>query len=156
MATLFSIATKHKEKHEEKHEIDNEVTKKKIQSNYYTSKNISNDNKNTNKWIHTCNRKTCACCINMKFCNQFFTSTVTKRIYKIINHEHILTCNSKNIIYLITCNKCKIQYVGETIQMLKMRMNKHRSDIRSKIANTHISKHFKNRNNKLEHNCTNK
>lgn len=50
-------------------------------------------------------------------------------------------CNSTNLIYLITCRKCKSQYVGETGRSLRDRLNDHRSAIRNKIK-TPISVHF--------------
>ena len=47
--------------------------------------------------------------------NEVFNSTVTNRHYKIINLTPTpLTCSSNNIIYLISCKRCGIQYVGET------------------------------------------
>ena len=107
-----------------------------------------------NNVIDVCHSKKCKCCFNMKNCNQYFTSSVTRRTYKVINHNHQLSCSTKNIIYLITCNKCKLQYVGETLQMLKTRMNQHRSEINtSKKTNTHIHNHFKDNSDKLKHNC---
>ena len=93
--------------------------------------------------VKTCDVRRCGCCIHIRHCNTYLTSSVTKRTYKVINLNEILSCNSKNIIYLVTCNRCKIQYVGETKNMLKTRMNKHRSDIKCKTSNLHISKHFK-------------
>ena len=38
-----------------------------------------------------------------------FTSTSTSRTYPI---TQILSCKSKNVIYLVTCKKCNVQYVG--------------------------------------------
>jgi len=52
-----------------------------------------------------------------------------------------LTCNSSNIIYLITCRKCLHQYVGETGRPLKDRINDHLSAIRLH-RNTPIGLHF--------------
>jgi len=43
-----------------------------------------------------------------------------------------IDCRSSNIIYLITCTKCNLQYVGETAQKLNARFNLHRSGIRNK------------------------
>ena len=37
-----------------------------------------------------------------------------------------VTCNSPNIIYLITCSNCFMQYVGETAQQLNIRFATHR------------------------------
>ena len=36
-----------------------------------------------------------------------------------------MNCATENVIYLISCKKCGIQYIGETSQKLKNRMNNH-------------------------------
>ena len=50
-----------------------------------------------------------------------FTSNVTKRSYEVVSSSASMTCTSENVVYLITCNKCGIQYVGETSQKLRNR-----------------------------------
>ena len=40
-----------------------------------------------------------------------FTRSVTGESYKI---NHRLDCNDKCLVYLLTCNKCKKQYTGQT------------------------------------------
>ena len=52
--------------------------------------------------------------------NYIFTATSEQR--KIIDH---LSCKSKNLIYLIQCNKCKFQYIGETKRQLNERFGEH-------------------------------
>ena len=49
---------------------------------------------------------------------------------------------SHNIIYLITCKRCFIQYVGETQRALNLRNNNHRSDINGKKFAL-ITEHFR-------------
>ena len=53
--------------------------------------------------------------------NYIFTATNERR--KIIDE---LSCKSKNLIYLIQCNKCKCQYIGETKRQLNERFGEHR------------------------------
>jgi len=78
----------------------------------------------------------------MKLSFHLFQSTVTQKCYEIKNFSgEPLSCSSSNIIYLITCNRCKLQYVGETLQTLKKRMNGHRSGIKSKVDNI-LYNHF--------------
>ena len=43
---------------------------------------------------------------------------------------------------MISCRKCKLQYVGETEQALHLRMNGHRSDIRTKKVEKPVAAHF--------------
>ena len=41
-------------------------------------------------------------------------------------------CQSRNLIYCITCKNCGLQYVGQTKTTLKTRINNHKSTIRTK------------------------
>ena len=55
-----------------------------------------------------------------------FTSSVTGERF---NLKLRASCKTSNIIYLIQCRRCGLQYVGETGQPLHYRMNGHRFDI---------------------------
>ena len=55
--------------------------------------------------------------------------------------QHI-TCQTANVIYVITCAKCK-QYVGETSNCIRTWANQHRSDITTGIKNIPTVRHFK-------------
>jgi hypothetical protein len=50
-------------------------------------------------------------------------------------------CQKKNVIYIIHCDLCNINYVGLTTQKLKQRIMNHISNIRTK-KNTSVSRHF--------------
>ena len=52
-----------------------------------------------------------------------------------------MTCTSENVVYLITYNKCGIQYVGETSQKLRNRLNNHRSSLK-RLPNLYLYHHF--------------
>ena len=78
-----------------------------------------------------------------------FVSTSTHRIYKseIPSNVSKVDCNSCNLIYLITCKKCALQYVGETCQKLRERFNLHNTciahpekDHNCRILSEHFSK----------------
>ena len=56
------------------------------------------------------------------------TSKVTRKTYFI---KGDLSCNSKNVIYLITCGKCKDEYIGSAVDF-KPRFRVHKSDIKQK------------------------
>ena len=56
-----------------------------------------------------------------------FTSTVTGETYK-INHK--FDCIEKCLIYLLTCSKCRKQYVGPTVDTFRYRWNNYRSSSR--------------------------
>ena len=74
--------------------------------------------------IKPCHNPKCSTCNH--HCSSTFTSSVTKRTYPI---RFSATCKSSNVIYLITCTKCKKQYVGLTTKQLNTRINHHRSNI---------------------------
>ena len=82
-----------------------------------------------------CSAKNCKLCAILVEDNSF-TSTFNKRTHTITDE---MSCNSINTIYLITCTKCKFQYVGETGRTLRERFNNHRSDIKlcKKYCNFH-------------------
>ena len=56
-----------------------------------------------------------------------------------------LTCETKNLIYMIQCNRCNLQYIGETKRRLKDRFNEHRRSIdnpNNKSKPTTAAEHF--------------
>ena len=78
-------------------------------------------------------------------------STATKRLYNCIvpPGSTYINGHSSNVVYLITCDKCKHQYVGETCQNLNKRFNWHSSCFRNpakyafcKILNSHFDKGY--------------
>ena len=64
-----------------------------------------------------CNVDGCQCCSYTSEEKQF-NSSVTKKSFKSTN---IYTCLTVGVIYLITCRKCKKQYVGQTGRTAKTR-----------------------------------
>ena len=50
-------------------------------------------------------------------------------------------CKSHNVIYLLTCGVCNIQYVGQTTQPFHKRVNNHRTNA-SNNGQTFLYKHF--------------
>ena len=82
------------------------------------------------------NEKSANVCNGCKLCHQLstkdhFVSSSTHRVYEAAIPDDItsLNCNSTNVIYLITCRKCRLQYVGETAQILRKRIRHHNSCI---------------------------
>ena len=68
-----------------------------------------------------------------------FRSTVTSQSYKV---HTTATCKTKNLVYLIECRKCNKQYVGETENALHIRLNGHRSDVKTKKMEKPVAAHF--------------
>jgi hypothetical protein len=66
-------------------------------------------------------------------------------MYKILhipNHRHI-SCEITNIIFLISCSKCGLQYVGETGRRAQDRLYEHLYSIKqTNKVTTPVSTHF--------------
>ena len=79
----------------------------------------------------------------------FLQEGQTNYIFFNINESRKITdyisCNSKNLIYLIQCKKCHSQYIGETKRKLNERFGEHRRSILNhhQLLNpTPVSLHF--------------
>jgi tripartite motif-containing protein 2/3 len=57
-----------------------------------------------------------------------YTSTQTGKTYPITEH---MDCKSTWVVYLITCCKCKKQYIGKTVNKLYTRISNTRSQIKN-------------------------
>ena len=87
--------------------------------------------------ISKCQNPGCFTCKHL-CCSKLFKSTKTERTYPI---RHSFLCSSRNVVYLITCTRCKKQCVGLTTQKLSARINHHRSNIFCRVK-TYIAQHF--------------
>ena len=70
----------------------------------------------------------------------FFTTVNEAR-----NITDSISCHSKNLIYLIECEKCHLQYIGETKRQLNERFGEHRRSIlnhQQLSTTTPVSLHF--------------
>ena len=90
----------------------------------------------------SCKRPCCQICTYVNETDSF-TSTVTEETYK-INHK--FDCMEKCLIYLLTCNTCRKQYVGQTVDTFRYRWNNYRSNSRKHAHDIcmqeHLYKHF--------------
>ena len=75
--------------------------------------------------------KNCATCpyISDGLTSYTFFSTGETR-----TNKSNLTCDTKNLIYMIQCNRCNLQSIGETKRRLKDRFNEHRRTIDNPIT----------------------
>ena len=72
-----------------------------------------------------CGSKRCEVC-NVLTLGDEFESHVTKKKYKI---NFNFNCNSINVIYLLSCKVCGLQYVGTTTTRFRERFNQYKSNI---------------------------
>ena len=69
-------------------------------------------------------------------------SNITRRTYSSVNTKsHEIHCKTRNYIYLLTCKICSIQYVGENITPVNLRINIHR---KGKSGCEHSINHYEN------------
>ena len=82
------------------------------------------------QFIKKCGKGRCLMCKCLKV-DTSFRSTNNGKMYRVTNTNEMYDCHSSNVVYLITCKGCSVQYVGETFQELHHRFNEHRSRIRN-------------------------
>ena len=84
----------------------------------------------------------CFYSVTHHFSTFHFTFYSTGQTFKIKSH---ITCETSNVIYMIQCTKCNLQYIGETKRRLKDRFNEHRRPIIKPFCSythTAVSRHF--------------
>ena len=100
------------------------------------------DNRGTKK----CSNNRCAVC-DYLIQGDSFSSKVTGTSYSI---NHRLDCNSRNVVYLVSCKVRGLQYVGSTTTKFRLRLNNHKSWLRAhskmsdanKVGDDLIYRHF--------------
>jgi len=88
--------------------------------------------------LNKCKTKKCNYCPLLDR-NGSITSTTTKRTYQAKKH---ISCKSHNLIYCITCEVCKKQYVGQTKNRLIDRFGSHFWNIKKQNLTDPIGRHF--------------
>ena len=77
----------------------------------------------------TCGRRRCSHCKNI-IKTGVFTNNCTQESFQM---RYSTSCTSQNVIYLIECKRCNMQYIGQTNQHVSKRMNSHRFDINNSM-----------------------
>ena len=116
---------------------DNDVASSKPAS---VGRDATEATQDTNTIASRCGKNRCKTCKHMIEGDSFVSNTTGKK-YAIKSREAIMTCATKNVIYLISCKKCGIQYVGETSQALRSRMNNHRQRL-NQMCDLFLYQHF--------------
>ena len=89
------------------------------------------------KGSNPCN-KPCTTCPYMKPTNSI-TCWTTKEVMPLKGHYN---CQTKNVIYVISCQKCGLQYIGQTGNTFNERFRAHLTDIRQQNTVKPVSRHF--------------
>ena len=93
-----------------------------------------------------CNSRNCTNCPYIEHGRTRYTFHSTGETYHIKSH---ITCTTFNVIYMIQCRLCSLQYIGETKGHLKDRFNEHRRPVLNPTSNyihTAVSEHFLSNN----------
>ena len=114
---------------------------------------VHNRKININRKYRTkkCLEKNCKTCKYI-YANYFFKLDRYSNVrIKLMNNN---TCNSRNIIYIIICNKCSLFYVGESSKSLKERTAQHINHITNfipykKYESKEVARHFRSKKHKL-------
>ena len=88
-----------------------------------------------------CNSRNCTTCPYIEHGRNHYTFHSTGETYHIKSH---ITCTTFNVIYMIQCRLCNLQYIGETKRRLKDRFNEHRRPVLNPTSNyisTAVSEH---------------
>ena len=87
-----------------------------------------------------CRFSNCTVCSTLSKMKSF----VSQNTLKSFKTPHGVQCTTPNVIYLLTCNICRKQYVGETKRPFVIRLKEHLADIRlkrDKPVAVHINSH---------------
>ena len=89
--------------------------------------------------VSKCGQK-CDICDNYLVTKNFFSCKVTGKTYKVRGN---LTCCSKNVVYILSCKICEVQYVGSAFKdNFKKRFRVHKSDVNTGKDRCGVGKHF--------------
>uniref|UniRef100_A0A8C5Q3U3 Reverse transcriptase domain-containing protein n=1 Tax=Leptobrachium leishanense TaxID=445787 RepID=A0A8C5Q3U3_9ANUR len=120
--------------------------KKKLIKSHYTSRKKNNNMFGISKAFHRCgNCRNCRETGNKKEAIKTFNGE--KITYTI---KEIITCFSRNIIYLLIC-PCGLKYVGRTTRHLNKRLYEHIRNIKIGYEKHSVSQHFKIKHNSDPH-----
>ena len=89
--------------------------------------------------FHKCEDKRCHTCRKGTF-GKTIAITATGKVFTI---RQTITCKSSNVIYCVTCTKCRAQYIGETGQEIHDRQAGHLNDINRDVSGLPYVRHFR-------------
>ncbi len=87
--------------------------------------------------------KNCLCCPHINEAEYIPSVSMNRRYLPIIPVDTALTCHTFSVVYVVTCKKCGVQYVGQTMRALKDRILEHRRSIIKDSLNSYLVSHFK-------------
>ena len=90
----------------------------------------------------------CRKCVNCPYVKEckVVKSVATKEAVTI---NAPVSCQSSNVVYCISCLKCRTQYIGKTDRTVGVRMSEHRGTINNKKIDKSVGEHFNSRGHNL-------
>ena len=88
--------------------------------------------------FHKCGDKRCQTCHKGTF-GKTIAITSTHKEFTI---KQSMTCKTSNVVYCVTCTKCRAQYIGETGQEIHERQAGHLNDINRGVSGLPYVRHF--------------
>ena len=64
--------------------------------------------------------------------------------------SYIVTCSSKNVMYLVSCKRCQLQYIGSTTTEFKVRFRNHKSSMITNKKSCEVAVHFNSTSHSLQ------
>lgn len=106
------------------------------------SPSLFSTNRTKSNWLNftgnfKCGIKTCNYCRYIKT-GQLIKSCSNQKEFSI---PVFINCNTKFVVYVITCTSCQVQYVGRTTRRLRDRLHDHLYNTEKEIL-TNVSKHW--------------
>jgi hypothetical protein len=86
----------------------------------------------------SCSMPNCHYCRLLNMRHGYVRSYISRKTYRV--HTHTI-CQLPNVVYVLSCTKCKVQYVGETKRPIIFRLREHLADIKNR-RNQPVSNHF--------------
>jgi hypothetical protein len=103
--------------------------------------------KRSRPWGNSPCKDTCKNCQFMERTDSIIV-TRTGKTYKLYGSYD---CTTSNVVYVITCKLCKVQYIGETGNKLLTRMAQHRFTINHDDQFKPVARHFNSQSHNLRH-----
>uniref|UniRef100_A0A8C5WDY6 Reverse transcriptase domain-containing protein n=1 Tax=Leptobrachium leishanense TaxID=445787 RepID=A0A8C5WDY6_9ANUR len=114
--------------------------KTKLVRSKFERKKVVPNHFNLKEGFYQCGQ--CLACRSTGNTKTLSENFLNKKIGKEVKIKGILTCCTKNVIYLLEC-PCGLQYVGRTSRALNIRISEHVRNIRNQYEKHSVSQHFK-------------
>ncbi|XP_053576975.1 uncharacterized protein LOC128666408 [Bombina bombina] len=119
------------------------VSRRNITIGNMISPSMLKKTKRESSWLsckghYRCGTGSCTAC-KYTTVSKVFQSSQTHKVYEC---QKCTNCRTEYAVYLVTCQQCRLQYVGCTSREVRARIREHLNDIDKERTPTGVSKHF--------------